>query len=123
MKMASITNRLASLGSEKWRVHFEGRKRAAKGDKLIFLSIGEPDLPPPPAIFDTAEKAMRGGRVRYSPGEGEPTLLAALSAHYTKQMGRSITTQQFIYLPGTQTALYVAFACCCSIPTTQLTKQ
>jgi arginine:pyruvate transaminase len=111
MKMASITNRLASLGSEKWRVHFEGRKRAAKGDKLIFLSIGEPDLPPPAAIFDTAENAMRGGRIRYSPGEGEPTLLAALSAHYTKQMGRSISTQQFIYLPGTQTALYVAFAC------------
>jgi arginine:pyruvate transaminase len=110
MKLASITNRLASLGSEKWRVHFEGRKRAAKGDKLIFLSIGEPDLPPPGAIFDVAEKAMRGGRTRYSPGEGERPLLEALSGHYTKLMGRDITTRQFIYLPGTQTALYVAFA-------------
>jgi arginine:pyruvate transaminase len=111
MKMASITNRLAALGSEKWRVHFAGRKRAAAGDKLIFLSIGEPDLPPPPAVIDAAERAMRARRTRYSPGEGERSILEALSRHYTKLMGRDITTRQFIYLPGTQTALYAAFAC------------
>jgi arginine:pyruvate transaminase len=111
MKLSSITTRLATLGSDKWRVHFEGRKRAAAGDKLIFLSIGEPDLPPPKAIFDKAEHAMRGGRTRYAPGEGESSLLSALSSHYTTQMGRDITPRQFIYLPGTQTALYVAFAC------------
>ncbi len=111
MKLAPITKRLSSLGSEKWRVHFEGRKRAAKGDKLIFLSIGEPDLPPPNVIFDHAETQMRKGRTRYSPGEGENSILDALSRHYTKQMGRDITRNQFIYLPGTQTALYVAFTC------------
>jgi arginine:pyruvate transaminase len=111
MKMASVTNRLSQLGSEKWRVHVEGRKRAASGSKLIFLSIGEPDLAPPQAIFDTASNAMRNGRTRYSPGEGEHSILEALSKHYTKQMGREITTRQFIYLPGTQTALYAAFAC------------
>ncbi len=111
MKMASITNRLATLGSDKWRVHIEGKKRAAQGEKLIFLSIGEPDLPPPTAIFDHAEKQMRAGRTRYSPGDGERSILESLSAHYTKQMGRDITPRQFIYLPGTQTALYVAFAC------------
>jgi arginine:pyruvate transaminase len=110
MKMASITDRLASLGSEKWRVHIEGRKRAAEGHKVIFLSIGEPDLPPPSAIFDMAERQMRAGRTRYSPGDGERSILEALAAHYTNQMGRSISSRQFIYLPGTQTALYVAFA-------------
>ncbi len=110
MKMASITNRLASLGSEKWRVHFEGRHRAAKGDKLIFLSIGEPDLPPPKAIFDMAEKQMRAGRTSYAPGQGENSIRDSLSRHYTRQMGRTISNRQFLYLPGTQTALYVAFA-------------
>ncbi len=111
MKMAAITNRLATLGSDKWRVHIEGRKRAANGGKVIFLSIGEPDLPPPTAIFDHAEKQMRKGRTRYSPGEGESSVLEALSRHYTRLMGREITRNQFIYLPGTQTALYVAFTC------------
>ncbi len=110
MKMASITTRLATLGSDKWRVHFEGRQRAARGDKLIFLSIGEPDMPPPAAVFDVAEKSMRSGRTHYSPGEGEKSIREALSRHHTKLMGRDITPAQFIYLPGTQTALYVAFA-------------
>jgi arginine:pyruvate transaminase len=110
MKLSSMTERLASLGSEKWRVHFEGRQRAAHGDKLIFLSIGEPDLPPAAAILDFANRQMRSGRTRYSPGEGEQSILDALSRHYTKLMNRPIAANQFIYLPGTQTALYVAFA-------------
>ncbi len=109
MKTATITTRLASLGSEKWRVHVDGKKRAARGEKLIFLSIGEPDLPPPTAIFDVAVEQMRNGRTRYSPGDGEKSILDALSSHYSKMMARPITPKQFIYLPGTQTALSVAF--------------
>ncbi len=109
MKLAEVTNRLANLGAAKWAVHFEGRRRAAAGDKVLFLSIGEPDLPPPKAILDMAEKQMRAGRTRYSPGEGERSILGALSRHYTKLMHRPIGENQFIYLAGTQTALYVAF--------------
>ena len=46
MKFASITQRLAGLGSDKWAVHIEGKRRAGAGEDLIFLSIGEPDAPP-----------------------------------------------------------------------------
>lgn len=109
MKYASIATRLSSLGSAKWAVHIEGRQRAAKGEKLIFLSIGEPDLPPPAAILDVAERQMRAGRTRYSAGRGEQIVLDALSRHYTKQMGRSIGADQFLFLPGTQAALAIAF--------------
>jgi len=113
MKYASIATRLAGLGSEKWAVHIEGKRRAAQmkpgGEKLIFLSIGEPDLPPPAAILDEANRSMRAGRLRYSPGRGEPNLLDSLSRFYTNQTGRSISPDQFLFLPGTQTALSMAF--------------
>ena len=46
MKLAAITQRLSGLGSDKWAVHIEGKRRAAAGENLIFLSIGEPDAPP-----------------------------------------------------------------------------
>jgi arginine:pyruvate transaminase len=111
MKLASIADRLAGLGSHKWAVHFEGRRRAALGDKLIFLSIGEPDLPPPLAILDVADARMRAGRTRYSSGRGENSVLEALAHYYTTQMGREISARQFLFLPGTQTAL--ALACLC----------
>ena len=108
MRFANITGRLSGLGSEKWAVHIEGKHRAALGEDLIFLSIGEPDLPPPVAILDVAERQMRAGRTRYAAGRGEPDLLRALSRIYTGRSGRSISSEQFIFVPGTQSALFLA---------------
>jgi arginine:pyruvate transaminase len=108
MRFAAITGRLTGLGSEKWAVHIEGKRRAALGEKLIFLSIGEPDAPPPAAIMEVAERQMRAGRTRYSTGRGEPEVLNALSRMYSRRTGRAITPRQFLFLPGTQTALYAA---------------
>ncbi len=108
-KLSSMTKRLATLGGDKWAVHIDARARANAGEQLIFLSIGEPDLPPPTAIFDVAEKQMRGGRTRYADGRGEPAVRAALSKLYTRQMGRKIAYDQFLFLPGTQTALAISF--------------
>ena len=108
MKFASITQRLAGLGSDKWAVHIEGKRRAAAGEDLIFLSIGEPDAPPPTAIMDVADTQMRAGRYKYASSRGEAPLLKSLSAQYTKSTGREVSTQQFIFLPGTQTALFAA---------------
>lgn len=108
MKYASIATRLADLGSAKWAVHIDGKRRAANGEKMIFLSIGEPDLPPPRAILDVAAHAMYNGRLRYSSGRGEPVMLDALAHHYSRQMGRAIGRDQFLFLPGTQTALSMA---------------
>lgn len=108
MRFASISKRVAGLGSEKWAVHIEGKQRAARGEAMIFLSIGEPDAPPPAAVFDVAERQMRAGRTRYSSGRGEPEVLRALSRLYTERTGRAISTNQFMFLPGTQTALYVS---------------
>jgi arginine:pyruvate transaminase len=109
MKLAKAADRLAGLGSDKWAVHIEGRRRANAGEDLILLSIGEPDAPAPKAILDEAYKQMLAGRLRYSSGRGEPSVLAALARHYTKQTGRAIGKDQFLFLPGTQTALFMAF--------------
>ena len=75
MRYAKMTDRLLGLGSEKWAVHIEGKRRAEMGQEMIFLSIGEPDSPPPKAIFDVADRQMRAGRTRYSSGRGEPEVL------------------------------------------------
>ena len=108
MKFAKVTERLSGLGSEKWAVHIEGKRRAAMGEPMIFLSIGEPDLPPPAAILDEAYHQMKAGRLRYADGRGEASARRALARLYTRQTGRTIDENQFIYLPGTQTALYAA---------------
>jgi arginine:pyruvate transaminase len=109
MKLAKIADRLSGLGSEKWAVHIEGRRRAAAGENMIFLSIGEPDAAPPEAILAEGRKQMKPGRLHYSAGNGELSVREALSRHYTKQTARPISANQFLFLPGTQTALFIAF--------------
>jgi arginine:pyruvate transaminase len=108
MKFAKVTARLNGLGSEKWAVHIEGKRRAALGESLIFLSIGEPDAAPPAAILEEANRSMHAGRIRYAEGRGEANVRRSLARLYTLQTGRTIQEDQFIYLPGTQTALYAA---------------
>ncbi len=108
MKFASITNRLATLGSDKWAVHLEGRRRAAAGERLIFLSIGEPDQPPPGAVVNAAIESLRAGRFGYSDGAGQSNVRQALARQYTRTCGRAIKPSQFLFLPGTQAALYMA---------------
>jgi len=108
MKFAKVTARLGGLGSEKWAVHIEGRRRAALGEPLIFLSIGEPDAPPPAAILEEASRQMHAGRLGYADGRGEENVRRALARLYTRRTGRAVDETHFIYLPGTQTALYAA---------------
>ncbi|MGE3876662.1 MAG: pyridoxal phosphate-dependent aminotransferase [Parvibaculaceae bacterium] len=109
MKFAAVTERLKGLGSDKWAVHIEGKRRQALGDELIFLSIGEPDALAPKAVMDVADRQMRAGRTRYSSGRGEPEVLKALSAMYSRRTGRTVTENQFLFQPGTQSALCTAF--------------
>ncbi|MEI6097490.1 MAG: pyridoxal phosphate-dependent aminotransferase [Alphaproteobacteria bacterium] len=108
MRYAPITNRLAPLGGAKWAVHLRAGAMAAAGIPVLSLTIGEPDLPPPPELLARACEAMLAGRTTYSNGRGEPGLLTALADRYARRTGRPITSDQIACLPGTQTALYAA---------------
>ncbi|MBW8638934.1 pyridoxal phosphate-dependent aminotransferase [Hoeflea sp. WL0058] len=107
MRYAGITDRLAELGGEKWAVHNAARDKAAAGEQIIELTIGEPDLPVDPTLIDVCEASMRRGRTHYSNGRGEAGLLEALVDKY-KPRYPDITTQNVLCFPGTQTALYAA---------------
>ncbi len=105
MRYASITSRLADLGSGKWSLHIRARQLKASGADLIELTIGEPDLPPDRALLDECQRAMDAGRYRYSNGRGEPALVAALAEKYRRRRA-DVTAENILCFPGTQTALF-----------------
>lgn len=113
MRYAPVTTRLAGLGSDKWVLSAAATARFRAGIPVINLTIGEPDVPTPADLIKVAADAMAMGRTGYSNGRGEPELLAALAARYGALTGRTIGTDRFICLPGTQTALYLAFMAIC----------
>lgn len=106
MKYSPVLDRLASLGSAKWAVHYAAADLAARGRDVIDLTIGNPDVPAPAELLEAAAAAMRAGRTQYSTGRGEPVLRAALAARYAARAGRAVSPEQVLCFPGTQTALY-----------------
>lgn len=109
MKYASVTERLADLGGAKWEIHARARRMKAEGTAVLEFTIGEPDVPCPPELMETAARAMLSGRTGYSNGQGEPGLLRALAARYSIRRGRHIGPEQVMCFPGTQTTLYAVF--------------
>ncbi|MFU8825463.1 pyridoxal phosphate-dependent aminotransferase [Yoonia sp.] len=113
MQYADVTNRLAGLGSDKWVLSAAANARIRAGEAIINLTIGEPDVPTPDSLIQSAIAAMGAGRTGYSNGRGEPALLAALSDKYTTLTGRPIGIDRFLCLPGTQTSLYLVLQALC----------
>lgn len=107
MHLSSILDRVAGLGSDKWRVHIRARQMMARGEAVILLTIGEPDQPTPAELVDAAHRALLAGRTGYSNGRGEAPVLKALAAKYSARTGRRIGSDQFIWVPGTQSALFL----------------
>lgn len=106
MRYASVTDRLAGLGSAKWDVHLRALALREAGRDIIALTIGNPDVPTPPELIGTAAAAMARGRTQYSNGRGEENLVAALARRYSASSGRPVTAANVLCFPGTQTALY-----------------
>jgi arginine:pyruvate transaminase len=113
MQYADVTRRLAGLGSDKWVLSAAANTRIRAGEAIINLTIGEPDVPTPDDLIETAITAMRAGRTGYSNGRGETALLQALSAKYAEMTGRPIGTDRFLCLPGTQTSLFLVLQALC----------
>lgn len=108
MRYAAITDRLKDLGGDKWAIHNAARARMAKGEEVIELTIGEPDITPDPALIEECVTALRSGRTRYSNGRGEAGLVDALVETYRPRMP-DVGPENVLCFPGTQTALYAVF--------------
>lgn len=105
MNYAAITQRLKDLGGDKWAVHNAARERISRGEEIIELSIGEPDIPTDPELVEICAESMRKGRTRYSNGRGETGLVEALMGTYAGRLP-GIAPDNILCFPGTQTALF-----------------
>ncbi len=110
MKTTDVMQRLSGLGGAKWDLHFKARELAVAGKDVIEMTIGEPDVPVPQSLLDTAARAMFAGRTGYSDGRGEMNLRVALAEHYSARTGRHISPNNILCFPGTQTALFAVMA-------------
>ena len=94
-----------------WTIHGQAREAQLRGEDVIVLSIGDPEMELPAAVLDRAIETLRRGDVRYTPAAGRPALRAAIAQLHQRRTGQVVTAENAIFLSGAQNALYAASMC------------
>jgi aspartate/methionine/tyrosine aminotransferase len=111
MKFSSVVERIAGEGAEAWTIHYKAREAQERGEDVIVLSIGDPDLPALAPVLERAIDALRAGDLRYTPAAGRHAVRAAIGAAHTRRTGQPVSADNVIFLSGTQNALFAASMC------------
>jgi arginine:pyruvate transaminase len=111
MKYSSLVERISGDGADAWDTHYQARRALERGEDVILLSVGDPDLDTPEAVVDRAIQALRTGDTHYTPPTGREPLRAAIVAQHRARSGQAVDTANVVFLAGAQNALFAASLC------------
>ncbi|HEX4240110.1 MAG TPA: pyridoxal phosphate-dependent aminotransferase [Steroidobacteraceae bacterium] len=111
MQYSSLVKRIAGDGADAWQVHYTARQAQDRGESVILLSVGDPDLDTPPAVVEQAIARMRAGDTHYTPAAGRDHLREAIAATHRARTGQPVDADNVIFLAGAQNALFAASLC------------
>ena len=111
MEFAPFVDLIGGQGAEAWEILTESRLDLGRGEDVIVLSIGDPDLETPSFVVDAAVDALRNGDTHYTELEGRHSLRAAIARRMSRSAGVDITPDWVTVLAGTQNAFYSACRC------------
>ena len=111
MKFSPLVERISGDGADAWLTHYEAGAARDRGEDVIILSVGDPDLDTPPAVVDKAIERLRAGDTHYCPASGRRSLREAIAASHAKRTGQITQAENVVFLSGAQNALFVASLC------------
>jgi arginine:pyruvate transaminase len=111
MKYSSLIERISGEGADAWVVHYEARRALDRGESVILLSVGDPDLDSPAPVIERAIDGLRTGDTHYTPVAGREPLRAAIAALHRARCGQPVDPDNVIFLAGAQNALFAASLC------------
>lgn len=111
MRFSKRTAGIGGRRSTAWEIHMAARQAKQRGEDVIMLSVGDPDLDTPPAIAEAGIAAIRGGDTHYTEIQGRLPLREAIARHHGAVTGQSVTAANVIATAGAQNALFAAAQC------------
>src|SRR5882724_821161 len=111
MRYSPLVKRIAGDGADAWLIHYEARAAHERGEDVILLSVGDPDLETPAPVVERAIERLRGGDTHYTPATGRQHLREAIAASHRARSGQPVDAANVIFLAGAQNALFVASLC------------
>ena len=83
--------------------------RAAAGERVLHLEIGQPDGGAPQAVIEAATAALKSHRLGYTEALGIPPLRAAIAAHYRQSYGLDLDPARVVVTTGSSGAFMLGF--------------
>jgi arginine:pyruvate transaminase len=111
MKFSSLVEHIAGEGADAWMIHYAARAAKERGEDVIVLSIGDPDLETPAAALECAIARLRAHDVRYTPAAGRMAVREAIAQAHVQRTGQAVGAANTIFLAGAQNALFTASLC------------
>jgi arginine:pyruvate transaminase len=111
MRYSPLVKRIAGEGADAWLIHYEARAAHERGEDVILLSVGDPDLETPAPVLERAIERLRGGDTHYTPATGRQHLREAIAASHRARTGQPVDASNVIFLAGAQNALFVTSLC------------
>lgn len=111
MKFSSLTKRISGTGADAWLTHYEAVAARARGEDVIVLSVGDPDIDTPAPVLERAIEQLRRGDTHYVAAAGRLTVRQAIAGAHAARTGQPVGAENVVYLAGAQNALFVASLC------------
>ncbi len=111
MRFSSLVDRVSGEGADAWVTHYGAVAARERGEDVIILSVGDPDLNTPAPVLERAIECLRAGDTHYVTAAGRMRLRAAIAAVHTRRTGHSYEAGNVVYVSGAQCALFVAAMC------------
>lgn len=84
-------------------------ERAAGGDDVLHLEVGQPSTPAPAAVLAAAREALGRQPLGYTDALGLPALREAIAAHYRESYGVTLDPSRVVVTTGSSGAFLLAF--------------
>ena len=86
-------------------VHALTMRMRAQGERVVSLSVGEPDFPPPQAVVDAVSFAMAAGSTRYTEVSGTAQLRTAIAKDLLSRKRTRYAPDQIVVANGAKQAV------------------
>jgi len=111
MRFSNLVERITGDGADAWEIHYAARAAQERGENVIILSVGDPDIDTPQPVLERAIEALSAGDTHYTPVAGRDLLRQAIAQAHQQRTGQSVEAANVIFLAGAQNALFAASLC------------
>lgn len=108
MNFSPLVERIAGEGAAAWDLHAEAVAARSRGEDVILLSVGDPDLDTPEPITEAAISALRAGDTHYTEVLGMYPVREAIARYFAGHGGWQAGPENVCIVSGAQNGLFFA---------------